>query len=64
MRIKNIQLHNFGSYCGHNGFNFEANSSFFFPTFWFSSWRVNILRANDSTSSCETEEMFVDSEFI
>lgn len=26
MRIKNIQLHNFGSYGGHNGFNFEANS--------------------------------------
>ena len=26
MRIKNIQLHNFGSYGGHNSFNFEANS--------------------------------------
>ena len=26
MRIKNIQLHNFGSYGWHNGFNFEANS--------------------------------------
>ena len=26
MRIKNIQLHNFGSYGGHNKFDFEATS--------------------------------------
>ena len=24
MRIKNIELHNFGSYAGHNSFNFES----------------------------------------
>ena len=24
MRIKNIELHNFGSYGGHNSFNFES----------------------------------------
>lgn len=27
MRIKKIELHNFGSYSGHNCFNFEANNS-------------------------------------
>lgn len=26
MRIKNIELHNFGSYAGHNSFNFESMS--------------------------------------
>lgn len=26
MRIKNIELHNFGSYGGHNSFNFESDS--------------------------------------
>ena len=26
MRIKNIELHNFGSYGGHNSFNFESNT--------------------------------------
>ena len=25
MRIKNIELHNFGSYSGHNSFNFKAD---------------------------------------
>lgn len=25
MRIKNIELHNFGSYGGHNSFNFESD---------------------------------------
>ena len=26
MRIKNIELHNFGSYGGHNSFNFESDA--------------------------------------
>ena len=26
MRIKTIELHNFGSYAGHNSFNFESMS--------------------------------------
>lgn len=27
MRIKNIELHNFGSYAGHNSFNFESSAT-------------------------------------